>query len=58
MNICIETNGGDVIIAGATSRIRLTFKEAAELGAALIKLTKPRTTTPAKARLMRYPIES
>jgi hypothetical protein len=52
--IAIETNGGDVIIAATTSRMRLSYAEAAELGAALIKLTRPRVTTPAKARLMRY----
>jgi hypothetical protein len=67
----IETSGTDVVIAGrrnggyaieqGTSHILLTQAEAAELGAALIELTRPHAanaTTPAKARLMRYPIES
>lgn len=62
----IPTSGTDVIIAGrrnggyaieqGTSHILLTPDEAADLAAALTAIVAPRATTPAKARLLRYPI--
>jgi hypothetical protein len=55
MTICIETNGDIIIATTPAARIRLTQQEASDLGATLIELTKQQ---PAKARLMRYPIES
>lgn len=64
----IETAGTDVIIAGrrnggyvieqGSSHILLTANEAEELVTALAAVLAPRATTPAKARLMRYPITS
>lgn len=63
----IETNGTDVIIAGrrnggyaieqGTSHILLTADEAAALATTLTTILQPRAATPAKARLMRYPIK-
>lgn len=62
----IETSGTDVIIAGrrnggysieqGTSHILLTAKEAVELADALTDILQPRISTPAKARIMQYPI--
>ncbi|ASW84799.1 hypothetical protein [Mycobacterium intracellulare] len=65
----IETSGGaDVIIAGrrngglcieqGTSHILLTPAEAAELACALTDVLQPRIASPAKARIMRYQLES
>ncbi|TAM63547.1 hypothetical protein [Mycobacterium sp.] len=64
----ISTAGTDVIIAGrrnggyaieqGTSHILLTAKEAAELAHALHDVLQPRISSPAKARIMRYPLES
>jgi hypothetical protein len=64
----IKTNGTDVIIAGrrnggyaieqGTSHILLTAKEAVDLADALTNILQPRISTPAKARILRYPLES
>ncbi|WP_134797035.1 hypothetical protein [Mycobacterium avium] len=61
----ISTSGTDVIIAGrrnggyvieqGTSHILLTATEAADLADALTNILQPRTSTPAKARIMCYP---
>lgn len=62
----IETNGTDVIIAGrrnggiaieqGTSHILLTPSEAAELARALTDVLQPRIASPAKARILQYPM--
>lgn len=64
----IQTSGADVIIAGrrngglsveqGSSHILLTPSEAAELARALTDVLQPRSASPAKARILRYPLES
>lgn len=64
----IETAGTDVVIAGrrngglvleqGSSHILLTPIEAAELARTLTDVLQPRIASPAKARIMRYPLES
>lgn len=62
----IKTSGTDVIIAGrrnggyvieqGTSHILLTPSEAAELARALTDVLQPRIASPAKARIVQYPM--
>lgn len=62
----IQTKGSDVIIAGrrnggysieqGSSHILLTPIEAAELARALNDVLQPRIASPAKARILQYPM--
>jgi hypothetical protein len=50
-----RTNGG-AMVRQATSQIYLSTDEARELAHVLTQMDAPTTTSPAKARLLRYPI--
>lgn len=58
MSIHVDDCPGGYLVTLGDSYLRLTESQAAELTAILgSRLLMPRTTTPSKARLMRYPLK-